>query len=86
MKVNPVAALILGAMDVRSLSQRELADRTGLTPKHINGLVRGHTGVSVDVALRLELALNLSAQWMLEQQNIIDLKAARAKLKRKAKR
>ncbi len=45
------------------MRQSELADRTGLTTKHINQIVTENIGISGDVAVRLELALGLPARF-----------------------
>jgi HTH-type transcriptional regulator/antitoxin HigA len=49
----------------RRMSQTEFARRTGLTPKHINRIIRGKAGYSADVALRFERVLGVSANlWL----------------------
>lgn len=45
----------------RGIRQSELATRTGLSAKHINQIVKQSIGISGDVAMRLELALNVPA-------------------------
>jgi HTH-type transcriptional regulator/antitoxin HigA len=44
-------------LDHRGIRQSELAERTGLTAKHINQIVTENIGISADVALLLERAL-----------------------------
>lgn len=85
MRTNVIPALILGALKQRGWTQSELAMRTDLTPKHISHLVHGKDGVSVDVALRLELALGIPARLLIELQSDIDLKKARAKRRKGVK-
>lgn len=41
-------------LEERGMSQRELARRTGLSPKHVNKLLHGLVPLSADVAVRLE--------------------------------
>ena len=41
-------------LEERGMSQRELARRAGLSPKHVNKLLHGLVPLSADVALRLE--------------------------------
>jgi HTH-type transcriptional regulator / antitoxin HigA len=41
-------------LDEQGLTQRELARRTGLSPKHVNRLLQGLVPLSTDVAQRLE--------------------------------
>jgi HTH-type transcriptional regulator / antitoxin HigA len=45
----------------RGIRQSEIAERTGLTPKHINQIVTGNIGISADVAVLLERALGIDA-------------------------
>ena len=54
----------------REMTQRELAERTGLHKKTINEIVRGKAPISPGVALKLETVLGISARfWLtLEQQ------------------
>jgi HTH-type transcriptional regulator/antitoxin HigA len=44
-------------LDAHGIRQSELAERTGLTTKHINQIVRKSVGISPDVAVLLEAAL-----------------------------
>ena len=44
-------------LDQRDIRQSELAERTGLTAKHVNQIVTENIGISADVALLLERAL-----------------------------
>ena len=46
----------------RGIRQSELAERTGLTAKHINQIVTGNIGISGDVALLLERTLGIDAR------------------------
>lgn len=50
-------------LEARGIRQSELAERTGLTPKHVNQIVTGNIGISGDVAVLLERALSISAQF-----------------------
>ena len=45
----------------RNWRQSDLAERTGLSPKHINQIVNGSIGITGDVAVRLERALGVAA-------------------------
>ncbi|MEV7398621.1 helix-turn-helix domain-containing protein [Aeromicrobium sp. NPDC092404] len=42
----------------RAMRQAELAERTGLSPKHVNQIVKGAVGITPDVAVLLERALD----------------------------
>ncbi len=59
--VHP-GAVLRELLDQRGIRQAELAERTGLTAKHINQIVNEAIGISGDVAVRLELALDIPAR------------------------
>lgn len=48
-------------LDAKQMSQRELATRTGLTPKHVNQVLAGTVTLSADVAERLSLVTGVPA-------------------------
>jgi HTH-type transcriptional regulator/antitoxin HigA len=50
-------------LEERGVRQAELAERTGLTAKHINQIVTGGIGISGEVALLLERALDIDARF-----------------------
>lgn len=52
-------------LDTRSISQAQLASRTGLSPKHINLVIKGTAALSPDVAVTLEQVLGTSAETLL---------------------
>jgi HTH-type transcriptional regulator / antitoxin HigA len=56
-------AVLRDVLRDRGIRQSELAARTGLTPKHVNQLVKENIGISGDVAVRLERALGLPARF-----------------------
>lgn len=57
--------LLQRELDARSISQAQLAARTGLSPKHINLVIKGTAPVSADVAVMLEQVLGTSAEtWL----------------------
>lgn len=47
------------------MSQREFARRTELTPKHVNQIIRGHSGYTADVAVRFERVTGVPARFWL---------------------
>jgi len=49
-------------LETRSMSQAELARRTGLSGKHINMIIRGSASVTPDTALKLEHVLHIPAR------------------------
>lgn len=60
--VHP-GALLRRVLERREIRQSELAERTGLTPKHINQIVSENIGISGDVAILLERVLGIDAQF-----------------------
>lgn len=64
--VHPVGELLRQELTVAGISQAALARKLGLTTKHINQLVQGHARLSVDVAVRIEMAIpSISAEGLL---------------------
>lgn len=56
---------VLRVLDQRGLRQSDLAERTGLSAKHVNQIVKNKVPISGDVAVALERALSISATfWM----------------------
>lgn len=52
-------------LESNNMTQKELAARIGVSPKHINQIVAGLTGISSEVAFKLEKVFNLSSRfWM----------------------
>lgn len=76
--------ILRGVLEERGIRQSELAERTGLTAKHINQLVSGNIGISTDVAILLERALDAEAGfWMraeADYQAHVSRKKAKAQL------
>ena len=58
-------AVLSTVLDTRGMRQVELAERTGLSPKHVNQIVKQVIGISPDVSILLERALDVPADfWM----------------------
>jgi plasmid maintenance system antidote protein VapI len=56
-------------LDAAGVSQAWLARQTGLTTKHINQIIMGRARLSVDVAVRIEMAMPaISAEGLLITQ------------------
>src|SRR5579859_6778112 len=68
-------------LEERGMSQRELALRAGLSPKHVNKLLQGLVPLSADVAVRLERVTGTPARlWNgLEATYRSDLERIRSK-------
>lgn len=69
-------------LEDRGIRQSELAERTGLTTKHINQIVTLNIGISGDVAVRLERVLAIDATWWMRIE--ADYQAYLGKQKTKA--
>lgn len=52
-------------LDIEGLTQKNLAERTGLTEKHISHIINGEASITVDTALLLENALGGTASFWL---------------------
>jgi HTH-type transcriptional regulator/antitoxin HigA len=68
-------------LEERGIRQAELAERTGLTAKHINQIVNGAIGISGDVALLLDRALGVSAEFWMQADAEYQAQASREKAK-----
>lgn len=55
--------VLMTVLEDRDIRQSELAERTGLTTKHINQIIKKGVGISGDVAVVLERALDIPAQF-----------------------
>jgi addiction module HigA family antidote len=66
-----------------SMTGRELATRTGVTPKHISCVLAGTARITIDFALALERALGIGARVFIDAQAKRDLAAARRHFKQK---
>jgi len=57
-------------LNASNITQLDLAQRTGLTPKHINEIVQGKASISTDTALKLSAVFGMSANfWNNLQRN-----------------
>jgi len=67
--LTPPGETIQDLLEQRSWTQAELATRTGFTTKHISELIKGHSGLSEDAALKLERVLGGSARFWLNLES-----------------
>ena len=70
-------AEILGELGI---TPSRLAKTIGVTPRHINDIVRCRRAITADTALRMERALGMTAESWLDLQRLYDLDHARSKL------
>lgn len=61
------------------MTQRDLARRLGVTPKHVCELFAGRARITIDLALKLELVLGRPAHFWTALQQRYDLAKARKK-------
>ncbi len=66
-------------LDVRGMSQRELARRMGRPYQVVNEIVRGRKAITAETALQLEAALEIKAHIWLGLQTDYELVIARKK-------
>ncbi len=62
----PTVAILPGEtirenMDFLGMSQKELAARLDITPKHLSNILNGHAPINYDTALKLEVIIGPSA-------------------------
>ncbi len=69
--------LLQRELDAQSISQAQLAARTGLSPKHINLVIKGTAALSPDVAVTLEEILGTSAETWLRLEAAYQAQEAR---------
>ena len=59
------------------MTGRQLAEKLGVSPSTLNGVLRGNSGISSEMALRLAKALGRSAESWLTMQDNFNLWQAR---------
>lgn len=58
--------ILAETLKAKGVRQSELANRTGLSAKHVNQMIKQLIGISPDVAILLERALDMPAQFWIE--------------------
>ena len=59
-----------------NLTQKEFAEKLGVSPKMIRKLVKGEQSISNEIAQKLEKLTNISMKTWLNLQNAFDVKMA----------
>ena len=72
-------------LEERGIVQRQFATKLGIAPSYLNDFLKCRRGIAVQLALRLEKALRVNAEFWLTMQMNHDLATARA-AKRKARK
>jgi HTH-type transcriptional regulator/antitoxin HigA len=75
--------LILDEMKVRKITQLAMANQIGVHPSFLNEVIKGKRSIHAHLAIALENALGISAEYWLRLQMQYDLSKARAELKQK---
>jgi antitoxin HigA-1 len=70
--------MLLEEVEERKLKKVELALQIGLLPGHLSELFKGKRNINARLAVRLEKALGISAEYWLGMQSAYDLAQARA--------
>ena len=76
---TPPGATIKEQLVDRGMSQKEFADRMGMSQKHISHLINGEVQLTPDMALRLEMVLGVPAQFWNNLEAVYREKLAKAK-------
>lgn len=71
--------MLLEEIKSRDMTQKEFAERTGLTEKHLSEIVNEKAAITPEVALKIEAALGTSASLWLRLQMQYDEVKARVK-------
>lgn len=67
--ISPPGETLEDALDERGMTQAELAERTGLSRKTINEIIKGKAPITSETALHLERVLGISARfWNAREQ------------------
>ncbi|MEO6849484.1 MAG: HigA family addiction module antitoxin [Mucilaginibacter sp.] len=68
---------LLEEVEERKIKKSELAKQIGILPGHLGELFKGKRNINARLAVRLEKALNISAEYWLGLQATFDLAQAR---------
>jgi antitoxin HigA-1 len=64
----------------RDISIAKFAEASGVTRKHMSGIVNGHVAITAEMAARIAAVLGTTAQYWLNLQNAVDLYDAEERL------
>lgn len=70
--------LIKDELESRKLTQVKLAESIGVSPSLLNEIIKGKRGVSTEMALLIEAALNIPADLLLNLQNDYNMQMVRS--------
>ena len=66
--VSPPGESLQEVLEMRGMSQAELADRTGRPKKTINEIIKGKAAITPETALQLELVLGIPASFWINRE------------------
>lgn len=75
--MHPGEFIVEGYLNPLSISGRELAEKLDVSPSTLNRILKGNSGVSPEMALRLSKTLGRSPESWLQMQQNYDLWQAR---------
>jgi HTH-type transcriptional regulator/antitoxin HigA len=61
--------VLAAELEIRGMTQQELAKRTGLTPKHIVAIAKAKSAITPETAIKLERALGMPAEYWLNLES-----------------
>lgn len=61
--------VLAAELELREMTQQELAKRTGLTPKHIVAIAKAKSAITPETAIKLERALGMPVQYWLNLES-----------------
>lgn len=68
--------ILADELDIRSMSQKELSKRTGITEKHIISILKAKASITPETAIKFERALGMPADyWLNLESNYQEIKA-----------
>lgn len=70
--------LIKDELEERNLTQAKLAESIGVKPSLLNEIIKGKRGINTEMALMLEVALNIPADLLLNLQNDYNMQVAKS--------
>ena len=65
----PVSEILKEELQVREMTQKDLADKMKMSPNTVSEIIRGKRDITVYSAIRLEAALGISAVFWLNFQS-----------------
>lgn len=65
-------------LECRKLTQARLAESIGVKPSIINEIIKGKRGINVEIALLLEAALDIPANFLLNLQTLYNMQSIKA--------